>query len=118
MYSFIARLLLVPDWISNTGAQGVQQGGDDPPWDTAGYAIARNLFDRLAGGSVSDLCAELKSNPELWKQANNTVVTGGNYPTPSALNYQRCRPCRHPLPMSVMCNVPGGKLGSQWPSVR
>jgi RHS repeat-associated protein len=47
MYGFIARLLGTSDWVANTGAQWIQQDGDDPPWDKAGYDLGRLIHDKL-----------------------------------------------------------------------
>ncbi len=120
MYAFIGRLFYLPDWMVDTGGEYAQgKVYDDPPWDTVGYDIARNLFDKLESSSSSvTLCATLKEDADLWKQANDTSVTGKNYPKPHAKDYKDCAQCPYALPASVTGTVPGGKFGGSWPSIK
>ncbi len=118
MFGFLGRLLSVPDWLTDIAGDWVQTGGkDDPPWDTAGYKIARNTFDKLLKKRYY-ICDVLKSDSDLWKQANETTVTkGGNYPKPHALLYSDCKKCPRQLPENIIKKVPGGRFGYWWPDI-
>jgi RHS repeat-associated protein len=121
MYGFLGRLFGIPDWVMNTGGWWYQGPGlADAPWDTAGYGLARRLYDeikndRTAALTVDDLCADLKKDQGLWNSANDTSVTGPKYPKPHAKNYKDCKKCPHDLTENVVTAVPGGKLGGAWP---
>ena len=86
----------------------------DPSWDTAGYDIAINFFDRgwsmigVGMGSEAVFCNELKRDENLWKQANESMTFSiyrvllrfhkpevDVYPSPHAIGYLGvCKPCK------------------------
>ena len=124
MYGFIGRLFRLPDWEVNWGAKWAQHlgtpGKDDPPWDTAGYGIARRLFDRLkedpqAALRPGELCELLKEDSALWARANDTSVSSSKYPEPHARGYKACEKCPYALPKDLSTTVPGGSFGNAWP---
>ena len=113
MYSLLSKFLGIPDTIVNMAGQAYQLASAkhefDPPWDKAGYAIARNI------ASLRDLCGELKKDPKLWIEANDLSVTGWMLPSPHAKNYTGCKKCQEDLPPHIRYTFPGGKLGESWP---
>jgi len=128
MYGFLGKLFSIPDFIMDWQAKDVQGPGPgddadkkyhDPPWDKAGYDLARLLYKKKKGGLLGNsqkMCEILKSNMGLWNQANNTTKTSEDYPTPHASGYQDCKECPEGLDPKVSNTFPGGRIGSSWPS--
>jgi hypothetical protein len=139
MYGYLGRLLHLPDWMMDKAGDKVQGPGigddpnvnySDPPWDTAGYGLARITYDELANfKGKRDLCTILKSDMNLWNTANNTAVrptpsifivfdTTPNWPSPHALGYKNCTKCPEDLPAAARNTVPGGKFGNAFPDIK
>ncbi len=129
MFGYLARLLKVHDYGADYAAERIQQANDkasDPPWDTAGYGIARKLFDHLTDREgkkveIKEFCDLLKQDADLWKAANDTEATPSpgskqKYPPPDAKGYKKCIICPDPLPRKVRTKIPGGPLG-EFPDV-
>ena len=135
MYAFLGRLLHQSDFKMNCAAEWVQRQANDPPWDKACYEIARNAFDELRDPKGKrDVCEIVKSNNILWDQANDTNVSpkrrmvgympfGPIYRTPKyprthASGYKNCKKCPEGLPKELESEVPGGKFGTKWPTMK
>jgi len=141
MFGYTARLLGVPDWIADCGAQNAQGPGPgdplvnhlgdpieyvDPLWDVAGYELGRSTFDLMSAIPVlkGSFCTFLRSDPH-WGPANNTAVslvpgTDPRYPTPKASGYGNCKKCPERLPVEVRDVYPGGGFSGNpaaWPQV-
>jgi len=124
MYGFLGRLLGQPDWRTDFAGQFVQQpsGTDDPPWDTAGYDIARGLFEEMQKRpmNVGQMCEQFKKDKTLWKTANDTSAVppeGRRYPSPHASGYSNCKKCPESLSAGAGGTFPGGGLGNAWPPI-
>jgi len=133
MFAFTAKLADVSNWVADFGADVLQEGGSDPPWDTAAYDIARNMIDRISSRLTEEgLCKLLKNDQDLWDQANDTdipiplrtryriwndgfhtiLIPNGEYPIwpdPIASGYKGvCEPCDHPPNSDFSDVLPGG----------
>ena len=127
MYGYLGRLLSIPDIIMDVAANHVQkpEGKMDPPWDWASYEIARHVFERKTETSI---CQLIKfDHPNFWQISNNTDFNSGFlssdvlssfYPRPKSSGYESCKKCPKSLPQDLENTVPGGMLGSAWPSIQ
>jgi hypothetical protein len=148
MYGYLGRLLSIPDIVMDAAGEKVQGPGvgddpklsySDPPWDTAGYRLARLMYDELTNPKGKrEVCAILKSNMGHWNTANNTTppppkpkdigwmldvppgmaVIQLHWPSPHASGYQKCKKCPEDLPAGARSTVPGGKFAKGFPNVK
>jgi len=128
MYGFLCRLLGIPDWMATAGGSVVQRWGGgggwiDPPWDRAGYRLARTVHNALTNQGNINLCAILKSNMKDWNEANDTSATGGwlspLYPKPHVTGYGNCGPCPKILGAPTSTTFPGASFSppNTWPPI-
>jgi hypothetical protein len=139
MFGLLVRLVHVTDLVGDAAAAIVQTPKEavDPPWDRAGYEIAREFHDAVEKAAKKktlplNICTVVKTgNPDLWNQANDTTPVvpetvnykgepvPATFPSPHAKNYEGCKDCSHErLAPNVERKVPGGKLGNKWPDIR
>ena len=138
----LARLLHVPDAITDFAANEVQGPGpgddpkikyDDPPWDTAGYGLARIVFDNLTnpngsrdfctypqvaeralGAGKKDRGTQQKTNRVLWRWSRGAfggAYTPPPYPSPGAKGYKNCERCPESFRPDVPPQIAGGSFG-------
>jgi len=138
MYGFTAKLAGIWNRAADFAADYFQEGGEDPPWDTAAYDIARNNIDALKKlANRGELCKLLKGDQDLWELANNTdipnpvyvhypIINDGfgpmllppeeyrRWPDPIASGYKGvCEPCNHSPDSDFSDVVPGGGFYGQ-----